>query len=540
MKRFAFIMLWLTINQVLAQVWVRRYDGPANGTDEATAIAVDASGNVYVTGFSYGGPSTLDDYATIKYNSSGDIIWLRRYNGGPDYSPEEAKAIAVDNSGNVYVTGSSVDTISCDYTTIKYNSSGQEVWVREYNGPGNDHDEADAIAVDNSGNVYVTGWSVGSGTDKDYATIKYNTSGNIVWVKRYNGSGNSGDYARAIAVDANGYIYVTGESVGSGTSSDYVTIKYNSFGDEMWVKRYNGPSNQNDCARAIAVDASGNVYVTGFSYGSGTSYDYATIKYNSFGDTVWVRRYNGPGNGIDEAWAIAVDNNGNVYVTGLSVGSNNNYGYATVKYNSSGQEVWVKRYDGPSDDEANAITVDNSGNVYVTGEAWFSGTNYDYFTIKYNSDGNIIWSARYMGEGGSGDDKAKAIAVDASGNVYVTGYSWGSGTGYDYTTIKYSPVGVEEGSELRVESLKLNVYPNPSAGYVNIIYHLPLKSNISLRIYDLFGRLVKTFNKESDEGTHTIIWDGKDDNGKKVREGIYFYYFVTENLSSTGKLAIIK
>ena len=114
-------------------------------------------------------------------------------------------------------------------------------------------------------------------------------------------------------------MYVTGMSYGSGTAYDYATIKYNSSGDTMWVRRYNGPGNSDDEATAIAVDGSGNVYVTGYSDGSGTCYDYATIKYNSSGDTMWVRRYNGPGNSNDEANAIAVDGSGNVYVTGYSM-----------------------------------------------------------------------------------------------------------------------------------------------------------------------------------------------------------------------------
>ena len=102
--------------------------------------------------------------------------------------------------------------------------------------------------------------------------------------------------ATAIAVDENGNVYVTGRSYNSGTGYDYATIKYNSSGDTMWVRRYNGPGNSDDEATAIAVDGSGNVYVTGYSDDSGTSYNYATIKYNSSGDTMWIRRYNGSAN----------------------------------------------------------------------------------------------------------------------------------------------------------------------------------------------------------------------------------------------------
>ncbi len=420
---------------------VARYNGPGNSYDEATAIAIDNAGHVYVTGGSVGSGGDLD-YATIKY-SAGRRQWVARYNGPG--SADKAQAIAVDNAGNVYVTGwsyASPNTSNVDYATIKYNSVGEQQWVARYNGPGNGFDEATAIAIDGSGNVYVTGDSWGSGGNLDYATIKYDSSGQQQWVARYDGPANFADVPTAIAVDNSGNVYVTGYSSGSGSDFDYATIKYNSSGQQQWVARYNGPGNNDDSAYAIAVDSSGNVYVTGFSAaGPSTGFDYATVKYNSVGQQQWVARYSGPGNQVDEASAIAIDDSGNVYVTGESLNSEANLDYATIKYNSLGQEQWVARYNGPANrhDSAHAMTVDGSGNVYVTGSSEGSGT--DYATIKYNSAGQEQWVARYNGPGNF-DDDAYAIAVDGSGNVYVTGRSIGSGGDFDYATIKYEEIPV--------------------------------------------------------------------------------------------------
>ncbi|MCK4427994.1 MAG: SBBP repeat-containing protein, partial [candidate division Zixibacteria bacterium] len=164
--------------------------------------------------------------------------------------------------------------------TIKYYPNGDTAWVRKYNGPGDSSDYACAIAVDDFDNLYVTGRSQGSTTNYDYATIKYYRNGDTAWVRRYNGPGNYRDYALAVAVDGSGNVYVAGTSYDSGTDFDYATIRYYPNGDTAWVRRYNGPGNNNDIALAVAVDGPGNVYVTGYSDGSGTSgWDYATIKY---------------------------------------------------------------------------------------------------------------------------------------------------------------------------------------------------------------------------------------------------------------------
>jgi hypothetical protein len=469
--------------------WVQTY-GFAGYDSQAISMAVDSSGNVYVTGYSDNGTGSGADYATIKYSPAGVQLWATRYNG-PANSLDEANAIALDSNGNAYVTGRSIGTNTGeDYATLKYKSSdGTIMWpgdgAARYTGPGG-YDSAHAIAVDSSGNAYVTGTS-NNGTSYDYATLKYKSSdGTIMWsgptitdgAARYNGPGNGEDQPLAMALDSSGNAYVTGFSRGSGLYDDYATLKYNSSdGTTMWsgptitdgAARYNGPGNGDDWALAIALDSSGNAYVTGDCFGIDTGEDYATLKYKSSDGTImWpgdgAARYNGPGNGNDAAFAIALDSSGNAYVTGWSYGSGN-WDYATLKYNSSdGAIMWTglplgaARYNGTAnlDDYANAIALDSSGNAYVTGDTNYpqnsgiatlketsgivtldSSEPSGMATLKYgSSDGSQAWVATYGGE--FGNDEAIAIAVDGGGNVYITGDMSPSADRDDmYNTIKY-------------------------------------------------------------------------------------------------------
>jgi len=516
--------------------WVRRYNGPPNSPDEAYAIAVDGTGNVYITGYSYGSGSARD-YATVKYNALGVEQWVQRYNG-PGNGDDEASSITKDGQSNVYVTGACYGSgTGYDYTTIKYYPNGDTAWIRIYNGPINGSDYARAIAVDDSGNVYVTGVINGYDAARDYATIKYNSNGDTVWTRIYNGPANNADGAYALAVDDAGNVYVTGWSYGSG--DDYLTVKYNSNGDTVWTRRYNGPTNFADCAVAITVDDAGNVYVTGGSQGVGSTYpeDYATIKYNSSGVQQWVQRYNGPGDYVDEAYAIAVDDSGNVYVTGRSYASGTNYDYATIKYNPAGVQQWVQRYNGPGNgyDYAYSLALDGQENVYVTGYSTGSGTSYDYATIKYNPASVQQWLIRYNGPGNS-TDGAYAMAVDGSGNVYVTGGSYGSGTSVDYATIKYVQTsGIEEIASLPLaKTSRVEVYPNPARSF--FVVRMPQTLNqvqgdkCVVKIFDVSGKMVKVLESFGVKELRVPL--------KGINPGIYFLQI--NNVPTLKKLVITK
>jgi len=237
-------------------------------------MAIDAMGNIYVTGSS-NEDSFTDHYTTIKYDPNGNEIWVAGYS----YTDDEAKAIAIDSLGNICVTGNSIGSNGRpDYATIKYDPNGNELWVVRYNGPGDDGDYANGIVIDSFDNICVTGSSESAAGDMDYATIKYDPNGSELWVTRYNGSNNGNDYGLDLAVDGFDNIYVSGRCDSLGVGGDYATVKYDPNGNELGVARYNGSSNGDDSPSAVTVDSLGNVYVTGWSQDSGY-YDYLTIKY---------------------------------------------------------------------------------------------------------------------------------------------------------------------------------------------------------------------------------------------------------------------
>ena len=376
-------------------LWTNLYNSPGNGDDRATALAVDASNNVIVTGYSdspQGHPSPLNhDYATVKYSSDGTPLWTNRYDG-PAKTNDYPTAVVVDHSGDVIVTGYSAGTNSplspdYDYATIKYSSAGVPVWTNRYNGPVGWDDKAAAVAVDDSNNVIVTGNSYKGSGYPSYMTIKYSSAGVLLWTNRYIGPASWGDFATAVVVDGSNSVIVTGYSYGGASAQDYATIKYSSAGLPLWTNRYNGTGNWTDLAQAVAVDRSNNVIVTGYSAtigGSPYKWDYVTIKYSSDGLPLWTNRYNGPGNYQDCASAVAVDACDNVVVTGYSMGSGGGYGYATIKYSSAGLPIWTNRYEaGLFDPVPVFLALDRSNNVILAGTSPGSGTANDITTIKY-------------------------------------------------------------------------------------------------------------------------------------------------------------
>ncbi len=477
MKRFflpVFALLAFTAGaQQLNQVWVSNYNGAGDYSDKAQDMVIDGSGNIY-----YGGYTTSNgnhDYLTVKLNSSGDTVWARTYNGS-DNTEDEVNAIAVDASGNVYVTGYAAGANGDDYVTIKYNASGVQQWLAVYNSAFNQDDIGNDIAVDGNGNVYVTGASAqdADGLNFDYATVKYNSAGAQQWAVRYDGFGNGIDEAKRIVLDGSGNPIVTGQS-DNGSDDDWVTQKLNpsngavtwtntvdytkndrpsdmtidannvlyvagrtkatnydlavrkidAAGATVWTKFFQGTDD--DRATSVAVDAAGNVYVTGLTDINANplieDYNFITLKYNSGGTQLWLKTFNGSANGTDIVAKVLVNNNGYVFVAGQTLSTTTNNDYAVLKYDSAGTLVYSKTFDGGvnGDDDGQCMAL-AGGEAVVSGLAFISANNANAVTVKYDAAGNIVWSKSYDGAGDNNDEAAK-IVVDAVGNSVVAGFT---------------------------------------------------------------------------------------------------------------------
>jgi hypothetical protein len=362
------------------QLWMARYDGPGNSTDYNSAMAIDAAGNTYVTGSSTGAGSGLD-YATVKYDPCGRQLWVARYNG-PANTNDSATAVATDHDGNVYVTGFSRGVAThLDYATVKYDPAGRQLWATRYDGPGSSNDVAVSQALDHTGNIYVSGYSHGGKTGLDYTTVKCDANGNQLWVARYNGAANGDDSVKALALDDAANVYVTGCSYQPESGFDYATVKYSSKGTQLWAARHRALPRETPVA--LTIDKTGHVYITGSTLGADDLPDYLTIKYDPDGKEAWTARYPGESCDIDYATALTMDCRGDVYVTGASFGGDTGLDYLTIKYDTEGARLWVARYDSGNSfqtlDTPVAIAFDVRGSIYVTGQ---SGG--DVATVKYS------------------------------------------------------------------------------------------------------------------------------------------------------------
>lgn len=347
----------------------------------------------------------------------------------------------------------------CDFPLLH---AQKVLWAKKGSSEG--FDNGNAITSDDSGNVYVTGQTefsadydshiLNSWGSHDILVAKYSTNGNIDWI--HNAGGRGGDVGHGIGIDSDHNTYVIGEledtaNFGSGIfvksngANDIFFAKYDINGNILWAKGFG--SSLNDKGEAITVTPSGDCYMTGY-FSSVTNfggtpinsiggYDIFIVKTNASGQVLWAKRAGGEGN--DRGNGIAIDANGNVYVTGTfyqSATFNNSTiscptktGTFLAKYDSSGQFQWATAAGSSDTTKSNAISIDENGNIYLTGyfktETKFGSYNFisqgisDAFIVKYDPSGNVVWAKQ---AGGSDEDEGEGICVDKKNHlIYITG-----------------------------------------------------------------------------------------------------------------------
>ncbi len=453
-------------------IWQRPYNREERKYHSPNTILADNVGNIVLSGYSYSQDSDFD-LTTVKYNSSGTEVWADNYDSPVNVSDDAPNASTTDAVGNVYVTGyCRTATTRMDMQTIKYNTAGVLQWVARYNGPGNYFDQANDIVVDGMGNVYITGYSANENINSDFTTIKYNSAGVQQWIATYNGTGNSEDIAWAMAFDQAGNIIITGSSIGNGTGYDIVTIKYDPAGHRLWSARCSGGlTSSEEYPFALTIDRNDNIFITGYCDSGGTESDYFTVKYNSQGIEQWRARYDGPQHSFDMARDLVVDSYGAVYVTGFCRVSLYGDKIITIKYSPTGVQEWVSFHSSPNymTSSANAIAIDSANHIYVTGKS-YSNSSYDRcVTIRYGMDGEELWANHENSPNPLIIVEGTDIVVDGSGNVYVTGYCVGSPSREDIVTVKYNLYGERQwqarftgpnNSEDKASSISLDKYGN--------------------------------------------------------------------------------
>jgi len=464
-KKYIILSLFFISLNLFGQVnekWIARYNSPFDRNEEGHVVRVDDSGNVYVCGVS-SISSTNSVCLTVKYDSLGNILWNRIY----DYSENNddyANSMELDGNGNIYISGSNQGIgTSLDFFLIKYRPNGDSIWIRRFNGAGNSNDFAHSLKVDNSNNIIVTG-STSNFSQGDFLTLKYDSNGVLLWNKTYNAPDNLSETANFISIDNTNNIYISGISNGSGTGQDFCIIKYNSNGDQQWMQRYNGMSNQDDRLYAMTVDRVGNVIVTGSTRDTLQDDKYCTIKYNSSGNQLWLRKFD-RNYYLNFASSVQTDSLNNIYVTGATVSYSSKMDISTIKYTPSGDSIWVRTFNQTDNiyPSSYSMILDETGNPYITGTTTptGNGSEMNYLTLKYNTTGEFQWFKIYNGSGNQ-MDQSTSICLDKKKNVYVTGLSTNANTSgwpFDFLTIKYSQTNpfIKVNLKILIEGIYFNL-----------------------------------------------------------------------------------
>ena len=527
------ISIPVKINSQVTQEWVATYSGTGSGYNFPKKSAIDKFGNFIIAGNSSNTGGY--DYVVLKYSPSGVLIWSRRYNGivnGYDY----LSGMVLDDSGNIYVTGSSDEGMlygGVNWLTIKYNSDGIMQWKRSLNWKANGTDESFGMTIDKNSNIYVIGYGKTISVYRQMITIKYDSNGYLLWTKVYRSNPDTHDWGYSVVTDDSLNVYSSGYGI-IPTGNEIVNIKYDSNGNEKWVNKF--PTHDGDWLRPTysSINEFSNLIVVGYNYTSTSYYDFVTLKYSSDGKLLWNRLFD---RGDDDyANSLFLDNESNILIGGITVDSNFK-DFLVVKYSTDGDLQFMKIFNGGASlqDEASSIISDTMRNIYVTGFTQSILNYFDYLTIKLSPVGDTIWSKIYRT---NYDNYARCLNLDNDGSVYVSGSGGTPGGNSQMASIKYSQLtGMIINSNPDSVRYQLSNYPNPFNVNTQISFQIPENSFITLIVNDITGKKIETLiNEFQNRGNYKVNF-----KGESYSSGVYFYSLICKGqIVKTRRMLIIK
>jgi hypothetical protein len=516
--------------------WMKYY--PDSSTFKASSgfIALDDSGNVYVTGL--GEVSNVYRYCTMKYNPSGVQQWVTFYLG-TNSGGRIPYDITTDKNSNVYVAGYDyTSTNGFNFCTIKYNSSGIQQWIKFFDYPTHYDDEAKKIAVDNAGNIYVSGFSeLCQFSCKIYTLLKYTNNGDFIWSKSYGNETPGGDIGD-MKIDNDCNIYITGSI---DNCDDAAIIKFDSSGQQQWV---NTVHKDGGCTigKSIALDNYKNIIVTGQTY-KDNGYSSFTVKYTPTGVQQWIRKIEPilPDTDSYASSGIEVDKVGDIYISGFyKHNSQSPMKFFIVKYSSNGDSLWSQTDTDSLSPPFYYMDIDKDDNIYLAGTNFHVINSlhfYQMILLKYNTTGYLKWKFTSNFEN---PISVHDFLIDKNFNIYLCGNYF-----INYhnciSLLKYSqPNGIKKIGNLTLTFKLYQNYPNPFNPVTKIKFDISNESNIKsivkLTIYDIEGREMETLiNWILSSGSYEINCDAS-----KYASGVYFYKLTAGDYTEAKKMLIIK
>lgn len=438
-----------------------------------------------------------------------DTLWVKTYG----WSGSESGSWIEQTPDKGYIIAGSSGN---DIWLLKTDSLGDTLWTKIYG--GYQYEQSGSVQQTGDGGYIITGGTNSFGLSIDLWLLRTDSLGDTLWTKTYGDSGY--DYGHALQITDDGHYIITGWK--ELNNKDVWLLKIDTLGDTLWTKCY-GDSLQDE-GWDVKQTTDGGYVITGYTFSDATYSDLWLLKTDSFGDTLWTKRYGGPSS--DDGCSVQETSDGGYIITGRT--SSFGAGMTDVwllKTDSLGDTLWTKTYGGSDHDRGHCVRImPDSGYIIFGDTKSYGAGNYDVWLIRTDINGEMLWQWTY---GGTESDYGWRCGLTSNQGFILLGgtYSFGAGA-QDLLLIRLDsePVGIAEYSSGPVDKKHIEVYPNPFRNNLNIRLHSSMDdSQSSVAIYNVIGQKVKDLRNTRDGSlSNELSWDGRDDLGNPVPNGVYF------------------